>query len=120
MLIYADYYGRYHATYLKVRSDLDLVAFVTGLIKSFQISKAREDAKVKKIERNVGKHIPEMADPEFLVNGYEDEMGENIKDLEGEGEEGEGNQRAVPNERNERAVPNEQNTGGNQNEEARV
>ena len=39
-------------------------------------------------------------------------MGENIKDWEREGEEGEGNQRAVPNERNERAVPNERTLVG--------
>ena len=75
---------------------------------------------VKKNERYVGKHITETTDPDFLVNGYEDEMGENIKDLESEGEEGEGNQRAVRNERNGRAVLNEQNAGRNQKEEARV
>ena len=73
------------------------------------MTKARQDATIKKIERNVGKLIPETADPDFLVDGYEDQMGENIKDLESEPEEnGDGNQRPAPNEGNERAEPNEQ------------
>ena len=59
---------------------------------------------IRKIERNVGKDIPEINDADFLVDGYEDEMGENIQDLESEEageEEGEGNQRAESNEENQ-------------------
>ena len=63
------------------------------------MTKARQDATIKKIERNLRKLIPEMADPDFLVDWYEDQMGENIRDLESEPEEnGDGNQRPALNE----------------------
>ena len=60
--------------------------------------KARQDATIKEIVRNVGKLIPKADRADILVDGYEDEMGDNIQDLEskaeeGEGEEGSGNQR---------------------------
>jgi len=58
------------------------------------MTKARQDATIKKIERNVAKHIPETNDVDFLVEGYEDEMGENIQDLESD-EEGEGDEGRV-------------------------
>ena len=57
------------------------------------MTKARQEATIKKIERNVAKHIPKTNDTDFLVDGYDDEMGENIEDLESE-EESEGIQRA--------------------------
>ena len=83
------------------------------------MTKARQDATIRKIERNVGKHIPEINDADFLVDGYEDEMGENIQDLESkeEGEEeGEGNQRAESNEENQLGEGEQEK----QNEESRA
>ena len=38
------------------------------------------------------KLIPETGDCDMQVNGYQDEMGKNIQDLESENEEGKGNQ----------------------------
>jgi len=90
------------------------------------MTKARQDATIRKIERNVGKHIPETNDADFMVDGYDDEMGENIQDLEseaeGEGDQGSGsdeNQRAGPDEGNQRAESSEGNqraepSGGSQ------
>ena len=40
----------------------------------------------------MAKLIPETADCDMRVEGYQDEMGENIQDLESENEEGKGNQ----------------------------
>ena len=66
--------------------------------------KAQQDAMIRKIERNVGKHIPEINDADFLVDGYEDKMWENIQDRESKEagqEEGRGNPRAESNEENQ-------------------
>ena len=56
------------------------------------MTKTRQDATIRKIERNVAKLIPETGDCDMWVEGYQDEMGENIQDLESENEEGKGNQ----------------------------
>lgn len=48
------------------------------------MTKARQDATIKKIQRGVQKLIPKKDVPEILVDGYSDGMGENIQDLESE------------------------------------
>ena len=55
------------------------------------MTKMRQDVTIRKIEHNVGKLIPEADGADLVVDGYQDEMGENIQDLESE-EEGEGNE----------------------------
>jgi hypothetical protein len=50
------------------------------------MTKARQDATIKKIERGVEKLIPKKEVAEILVEGYNDDMGENIQDLESEAE----------------------------------
>ena len=65
------------------------------------MTKTRQDATIRKIERNVGKLIPEADGADLVVDGYQDEMGENIQDLESE-EEGEGNETGEGSAENQR------------------
>ena len=58
----------------------------------FLLMKTRQDATIRKIEGNVAKRIPETGDCDMRVEGYQDELGENILDLESENEEGKENQ----------------------------
>jgi hypothetical protein len=51
------------------------------------MTKARQEATLKKIERSVKKLLPQQDDDRVLVTGYEDEMGEDIGDLEESGED---------------------------------
>lgn len=51
------------------------------------MTKARQDATIKKIERSVQKLLPKPEDNGAAIEGYEDEMGEDIRDLESEEEE---------------------------------
>ena len=51
------------------------------------MTKARQEATLKKIERSVRKLLPQQDDHRVLVTGYEDEMGEDIGDLEESGED---------------------------------
>jgi hypothetical protein len=46
------------------------------------MTKARQDATLKKIERGVVKLLPQQDNDRVLVTGYEDEMGDDIRDLE--------------------------------------
>jgi hypothetical protein len=46
------------------------------------MTKARQDATLKKIERGVVKLLPQQDNDRVIVTGYEDEMGEDIRDLE--------------------------------------
>ena len=62
------------------------------------MTKTRQDATIRKIERNVAKLIPETGDCDMQVEGYQDEMGENIQDLESENEEGKENQKGEEGE----------------------
>jgi len=56
------------------------------------MTKARQDATLRKIERSVEKLLPKP-DDDIAVGGYDDEMGDHIRDLESDSEEeGEGNQ----------------------------
>jgi hypothetical protein len=62
------------------------------------MTKTRQDATIRKIERGVEKLLPKADDGDIAVGGYDDEMGENVRDLEsdseeeGEANQGEGNQ----------------------------
>ena len=57
------------------------------------MTKARQDATIRKIERSVEKLLPKPDDADITAGGYEDEMGDNIQDLESDSEkEGERNQ----------------------------
>lgn len=51
------------------------------------MTKARQDATIRKIERNVKKLLPKPVDNDAALDGYEDEMGEDIRDLESEEED---------------------------------
>jgi hypothetical protein len=46
------------------------------------MSKARQEATMKKIKRRISKLLPQPELGQILVAGYEDEMGEDIQDLE--------------------------------------
>jgi hypothetical protein len=46
------------------------------------MTRARQDATLKKIEHGVVKPLPQQDNDRVLVTGYEEEMGENIRDLE--------------------------------------
>jgi hypothetical protein len=46
------------------------------------MTKARQDATLKKIERGVVKPLPQQDNDRVIVTGYKDEMGENIRDWE--------------------------------------
>ena len=46
------------------------------------MTRARQDTTLKKIERSVGKLLPQQNNDRVMVTGYEDEMGEDIRDLE--------------------------------------
>ena len=46
------------------------------------MTRARQDATLKKIERSVGKLLPQQDNDRVMVTGYEDDMGEDIRDLE--------------------------------------
>ena len=46
------------------------------------MTRVRQDATLKKIERSVGKLPPQQNNDRVMVTGYEDEMGEDIRDLE--------------------------------------
>ena len=46
------------------------------------MTRARQDATLKKIERSVGKLLPQQDNDRVMVTGFEDEMGEDIRDLE--------------------------------------
>ena len=46
------------------------------------MSKARQEATLKKIERGISKLLPQPELGRIGVTGYEDEMGEDIQDLE--------------------------------------
>ena len=46
------------------------------------MTRARQDATLKKIERCVGNLLPQQDNDRVMVTGYEDEMGEDIRDLE--------------------------------------
>jgi hypothetical protein len=52
---------------------------------------ARQDATIKKIERGIDKLRPKPTDADIQVSGYDDEMGDDIRDLESEEEDVEGN-----------------------------
>ena len=54
------------------------------------MTKARQDATIRKIERNVKKLLPKPVDNDAALDRYEDEMGEDIRDLESEEEDPEG------------------------------
>jgi len=58
------------------------------------MTKARQEATIRKIERSVEKLLPKPDDSGIPVGGYDDEMGDNIQDLEsepeGEGQENQG------------------------------
>ena len=56
------------------------------------MTKTRQDATIRKIECNVAKLILETGDCDMRVEGYQDEMGKNIQDLESENKEGKVNQ----------------------------
>jgi hypothetical protein len=47
------------------------------------MSKARQDATLKKIEKEIWKHLQQVESSRVAATGYEDEMGEDIRDLEG-------------------------------------
>lgn len=51
------------------------------------MTKARQDATIRKIERDVRKLSPKSFDNNTTLSGYDDEMGENIGDLESDEEE---------------------------------
>jgi len=55
------------------------------------MTKARQDAMIRKIERSVQKLLPKP-EVSIAVSGYDDEMGDNIRDLESDPEEGGENQ----------------------------
>ncbi len=46
------------------------------------MTRTRQDATLKKIERSVAKLLPQQENDRVIVTGYEDEMGEDIRDLE--------------------------------------
>jgi hypothetical protein len=46
------------------------------------MTNARQDATIRKIERDVRKHLPKLFENATTLSGYDDEMGENIGDLE--------------------------------------
>ena len=46
------------------------------------MTRAQQDATLKKIEHSVGKLLPQQDNNRVMVTGYEDEMGEDIRDLE--------------------------------------
>ena len=46
------------------------------------MTRARQDATLKRIERSLGKLLPQQDNNRVMVTGYEDEMGEDIRDLE--------------------------------------
>lgn len=46
------------------------------------MTRARQDATLRKIERSVGKLLPQQDNDRVIVTGYEDEMGDDIRDLE--------------------------------------
>ena len=51
------------------------------------MSKARQEATLKKIERGISKLLPQPELGRIVVAGYEDEIGEDIQDLEDSGGE---------------------------------
>ena len=55
------------------------------------MTKTRQEATIRKIEHGIEKLLPKPDDNEFAISGYDDEMGEDIRDLEshsgGEGDE---------------------------------
>ena len=58
------------------------------------MTKTRQEATIKKIERGVEKLLPKLDDGDFAIGGYDDEMGDDIRDLESDsGAEGDENQR---------------------------
>lgn len=65
---------------------------------------ARQDALIKKIERGIDKLRPKPDDADIQVSGYDDEMGDNIRDLESEEEEGEWNPPQADGEANQPMV----------------
>lgn len=73
------------------------------------MTKTRQDATIRKIERNVAKLIPETGDCDMQVEGYQDEMGENIQDLESENEEGKGNQGGEEGGENQTGAEDQEN-----------
>ena len=46
------------------------------------MTKAHQDATIRKIERSVEKLLPKPDDADITAGGYEDEMGDNIQDHE--------------------------------------
>ena len=52
------------------------------------MTRTRQDATLKKIERSVAKLLPQQENDRVIVTGYEDEMGEDIRDLEDSDQDG--------------------------------
>ena len=73
------------------------------------MTKTRQDATIRKIERNVAKLIPETGDCDMRVEGYRDEMGENIQDLESENVKGKGNQGGEEGGENQTGAEDQEN-----------
>ena len=46
------------------------------------MTRARQDTTLNKIERSVGNLLAQQDNDRVIVTGYEDEMGEDIRDLE--------------------------------------
>ena len=73
------------------------------------MTKRQQDATIRKIERNGAKLILETGDCDMRVEGYQDEMGKNIQDLESENEEGKGNQGGEDRGENQTGVEDQEN-----------
>ena len=87
------------------------------------MTKARQEATIRKIERSVEKLLPKPDDSGIPVGGYDDEMGDNIQDLEsepeGEGENQGGKSGDEGNQGGENQGGEENQAGENQSTENR-
>ena len=63
------------------------------------MTRTRQEATIRKIERGVEKLLPKPDDGDIAIGGYDDEMGDDIRDLEsdsgGEGNEIQGDENRV-------------------------
>ena len=81
------------------------------------MTKTRQEATIRKIERGIEKLLPKPDDEEFAIGGYDDEMGDDIRDLEsdsgGEGDENQADENVE--EENQDKENRDKENGGEEN-----
>ena len=81
------------------------------------MTKTRQEATIRKIEPGIEKFLPKPDDDEFAFGGYDDEMGDDIRDLErdsgGEGDENQVDEKVE--EGNEDKENRDKENGGDEN-----